>query len=713
MRRKLNRVPVQKLLIANRGEIACRISRTAKRMGIKCVSVFTLSDKESKHTAVSNEAYMIGSCEKTSSYMNSESLLELAKQCKADAVHPGYGYLSENASFIKAVEKQKLKFIGPKSSVVRLMGDKQRCNQFVKGLGIPILQGYYGRKQNLSKLLAAGKVIGYPLVIKPALGGGGRGIKLVLHEKELEKSLDQAQREAKALFGSQRVILEKYLARYRHIEVQIARDEHGNSVHLYDRECTVQRRNQKIVEEAPARVPQFLRISMHRAAKRIIESVKYTGIGTVEFLLDNERKSFYFLEMNTRIQVEHPVTESIVKVKGKPIDLVEIQILIARGEPLPFKQSQVGVAGSSIEARLYAENASENFTPCSGQILDVQWGSRVADSNSIRIDTSIVKGEMIQADHDPLIAKIVSRSSTRPGAIALLIDSLHKVSIVGVMTNKNFLLRCLRMKDFKSGKYQSDFVSKHMSHLCKIERISVRMHKISVFTADALLMHRLHTGLPRSFVQMRVNALAARYPTFVFTDHLQRRDCDVGVRRKTYDITGLEVYDIFDAQKVYGRHEECGDSSSRMEIGMKHDAIQLHENFGNDISMYRIELLIDAKEKLQLQCIIKATADVESFHVLFPDGTLVTLDYRNPQLESEHHEQQSENHRDIVAPITGRVSKILVPEGASIVKGQLILLLHAMKMEFEVRCGASGRISLKVEEGSVVQAKQVIAEVMN
>jgi len=427
-----------KLLIANRGEIACRIIKTAHEMGISCVAVYTDADSESPFVKLADEAIKL-----TDTYLNGKEIIEAAIKTKAQAIHPGYGFLSENAKFSRDVIKAGLIWVGPSSKVITSMGDKLKAKDIADKAGVPTLP--------MTTDPSKANTVGYPLLIKAAAGGGGKGMRIVESKKDLKDSIKGAQREAKAGFGDDRIFIERYVASSRHIEIQILGDSHGNIVHLGERECSIQRRHQKIIEESPSpRVDSKMRAAMGDAAIKLAKKLKYESAGTVEFLVDDKTGEFWFLEVNTRLQVEHPVTE---EVTGK--DLVYEQLRISRGEHLGYDQEDISWNGSSIEARLYAEDPTNDFLPATGTLIAYEVDKNI----DARWDTGVKQGSVIGTDFDPMLAKVITKGRNRTDAankLALALQSLH---IGGVTTNRDFLVECLRSKDFHEGNTTSDFIS--------------------------------------------------------------------------------------------------------------------------------------------------------------------------------------------------------------------------------------------------------------
>ena len=444
--------PFKSVLIANRGEIAVRIVREAKALGLRAIAVYSDADKRALHVEEADAAVRIGPPPARDSYLNVEAILAAAKQTNAEAIHPGYGFLSENPDFAQAVIGAGLVWIGPSPAAIRAMGDKGNAKEIARKANVPVIRGYDGDDQSDARLLAEAKKIGWPVLIKAALGGGGRGQRRVSQEADFTDALASAKREALSAFASDRMILEKALNNVRHIEVQVFGDAFGNIIHLGERDCSVQRRNQKIIEEAPAPgVSEDLRARMGEAAVRLAKEVNYTNAGTVEYLLDREGH-FYFLEMNTRIQVEHPVTEEVTGT-----NLIEWQFKAATGESLPLKQADVKIAGHAIEARLCAEDPAEAFSPQSGLIVDF-FANKT--KYKFRLDRGARSGTRVSGDYDSMIAKVIAKGATRNEAQRQLIDGLGNIDVLGVRTNASYLIELLESVDFSRGSIDINWISR-------------------------------------------------------------------------------------------------------------------------------------------------------------------------------------------------------------------------------------------------------------
>ena len=444
---------MNKILIANRGEIAVRIIRACKEMNIKTVAVYSEADKDSMHTRLADEAICIGPANSSKSYLNYKNIIEAAYITGSDSIHPGFGFLSENSQFAKICEESNIKFIGPSYDVIKLMGNKSSAKEMMEKAGVPVVPGSKGSVRSINEAKKIAKEIGYPVMIKAAAGGGGKGIRIVNNEDEMENCYNIVKQEALISFKDDEIYIEKFIQNPRHVEIQILADEHGNVIHLGERDCTVQRKNQKIIEETPSTaIDDKLREKMGDAAIKAAKKVGFTSCGTIEFLVD-KNKNFYFMEMNTRIQVEHGITE-----ERTGIDIVKEQIRIAAGEKLKIKQKDVEFRGHSIECRINAENPEKKFRPCPGKIT----GLILPGGNGIRVDTFVYEGYTIPANYDSMIAKIIATVKTRNEAISKMKRALEETVIEGVDTNIDFLFKIIRNSNFLRGKYDTSFIEKEI-----------------------------------------------------------------------------------------------------------------------------------------------------------------------------------------------------------------------------------------------------------
>lgn len=461
----------KKILIANRGEIAIRVARACRELGIVTVGIYSTVDKDSLHVRHMDEVVCIGNPAPQESYLHINKIIDVARKNGAQAIHPGYGFLAENAQFAKACEDANIIFVGPSSKALALVGDKVASRETVKGIDVPIIPGMEGKSAEMTSFKKMATQIGYPVIVKASLGGGGKGMRIVRSEKELESSVRAGQREAMSAFGDDSVYLERYIEKPRHVEFQVLRDRFGNVVHLFERECSIQRRHQKIIEETPSTaLDNGLRLRMGEAAKKVIEAADYTNAGTVEFLLD-QNKNFYFLEVNARVQVEHPITEMVTGV-----DLVRQQILIAAGEKIVFRQDDIVQRGHATEARVYAEDPDNNFLPSPGTILFL----REPNGPGIRVDSGIYQGCDVPPHYDPILSKLIAWAETREMAITRMCHALKGYVILGIKTNIGFLKRIMETDTFRKGDYHTHFIDEHESELLPRHE---EMHKALIAAA--------------------------------------------------------------------------------------------------------------------------------------------------------------------------------------------------------------------------------------
>ena len=440
-----------KILIANRGEIAVRIIRACRDLGVSTVAVYSDADRRSLHVALADEAYHIGGSAPSESYLNKENIIEAAKKSGAEAIHPGFGFLSENESFAELCERSGIVFIGPSPEAIRLMGDKITARKIANDVKVPLVPGSDGAVSDVEASVIADN-IGYPVMIKASAGGGGKGMRLVRKKEEFESSLRMARSEARSAFGDDSVFVERFVERPRHIEIQVIADNEGNTLYLFERECSIQRRHQKVIEEAPSSaISSRTRTKMGEVAVKIAKAVKYKGAGTIEFIMD-QSQNFYFLEMNTRVQVEHPVTELITG-----FDIVKWMIRIAAGEKLPFKQKNIAMKGHALECRVYAENPETNFLPSPGVIEYL----RTPSGPGIRDDSSIYNGCEITPYYDPMLSKLIVWADTREAAIRKMESALREYIVLGVKTNIGFLIRVMHDEEFRKGKIDTGFIERH------------------------------------------------------------------------------------------------------------------------------------------------------------------------------------------------------------------------------------------------------------
>ena len=445
---------LKKVLIANRGEIAVRIIRACREMGIRTVAIYSEADKDALHVKLADQAICIGPAPSNKSYLNIKAILEAACLTGADSIHPGFGFLSENANFAKICEEMGIKFIGPSYKLIELLGNKSKAKETMKKAGVPVVLGSEGLIKSKKEAVEIAEKIKYPVILKASAGGGGKGIRIAHNKEELEKAYSLVKQEAKISFNDDSIYIEKFVENPRHVEIQVLADEHGNGIHLGERDCSVQRRNQKIIEETPASIiNDETRKKMGEVAEKAVKEIGYTNAGTIEFLVD-KNKEFYFMEMNTRVQVEHPVTEMVTG-----IDIIKEQIKIASGEKLEIKQKDVKVNGHSMEARINAENPDKNFMPCPGTII----GLHIPGGNGIRVDTAIYSGYTIPPTYDSMIAKVIVHGKTREESIAKLKSAIAELVVDGITTNADFILKILDNENFKKNNYDTSFIEKEFN----------------------------------------------------------------------------------------------------------------------------------------------------------------------------------------------------------------------------------------------------------
>ncbi len=444
---------LKKVLIANRGEIAVRIIRACREMGVRTVAIYSEADKDALHVRLADEAICIGPAPSNKSYLNMKAILEAACLTGADSIHPGFGFLSENANFAKICQEMGIKFIGPDYRLIELLGNKSKAKETMKRAGVPVVPGSDGLIYSKTQAVNLAEQIKYPVMLKASAGGGGRGIRIAYSKEELEKEYDIVKQEAKVAFNDDSLYLEKFVENPRHIEIQILADEQGNCIHLGERDCSVQRRNQKVLEETPSGIiDEKLRSKMGETAVKAVKEIGYSNAGTIEFLVD-KNKDFYFMEMNTRVQVEHPVTEMVTGV-----DIIKEQIKIASGEKLQYKQEDIKFEGHSMEVRINAENPDKNFMPCPGTIT----GLHIPGGNGVRVDTAIYNGYTVPPTYDSMLAKLIVHGKDREESIAKMKSAVAEFVVDGITTNIDFLLKILENENFKTNNYDTSFIQKEM-----------------------------------------------------------------------------------------------------------------------------------------------------------------------------------------------------------------------------------------------------------
>ncbi len=645
-----------KLLIANRGEIACRIIRTARRMGLRTIAVHSDADATAQHVAMADEAHRIGPAAPRDSYLRIEAILEAARISGAQAIHPGYGFLSENAAFAEACAEAGLIFVGPPPSAIRAMGGKSQAKALMAEAGVPLVPGYHGEAQDLPTLQSAADSIGYPVLIKPSAGGGGKGMRVVDSATDFPAALEGAQREARSSFGDDRVLVEKYLTRPRHIEIQVFADTHGNTVSLFERDCSIQRRHQKIIEEAPAPgMTTTMRAAMGEAAIAAARAVNYVGAGTVEFIAEGD--SFHFMEMNTRLQVEHPVTEAITG-----LDLVEWQLRIAAGEPLPLTQAQLGIQGHAIEVRLYAEDPARNFLPSVGTL------SHLKLPEGIRIDAGVRPGDTITPDYDPMIAKLIVHAPDRRAALARLSQALAQTEVVGVQTNLPLLRALATNPAFAGGTFDTGLIARHPELL---DGTATTPDLALAAAALTILNTRSQSAIIPGDPHSPWSAQDSWRPNLPGHQTLLLRH-----QGETTEITAHPAPNG-------GWHLEW-------------DSVQHTVHSTAHATPHEAALLLRLDSTAARATVIATPPRL----TVVLDGTNHTIEEIDPHAPPE---AASAGAGRVISPIPGRVARLLVAPGDTVAKGQTLLVLEAMKMELPLTAAAPGTVAaIRCAEGEMV-----------
>ncbi|OGA60038.1 MAG: 3-methylcrotonyl-CoA carboxylase [Burkholderiales bacterium RIFCSPHIGHO2_01_FULL_64_960] len=644
-----------KILIANRGEIACRVAATAKRLGVKTVAVYSDADANAKHVAVCDEAVHIGGSAPKDSYLRWERIIEAAKATGAQAIHPGYGFLSENEDFAKACADAGLVFIGPPASAINAMGLKAESKRLMEQAQVPLVPGYHGADQDPALLQREADRIGYPVLIKASAGGGGKGMRAVDKAEDFAAALDSCKREAINSFGDDAVLVEKYVQRPRHIEIQVFGDTHGNCVYLFERDCSVQRRHQKVLEEAPApgMTPE-LRARMGEAAVAAARAVNYVGAGTVEFIVEQpggydapEQMKFYFMEMNTRLQVEHPVTEAITG-----LDLVEWQLRVASGEPLPLKQEDLRIQGHAIEARICAENPDNNFLPATGALNVYALPECVTfERGAVRVDSGVRQGDAISPFYDSMVAKLIVHGDTRAQALARLDEALAQTHIVGLATNVQFLRRVARTEAFASAKLDTALIPREQAVLFHQEPVGLPLAAAAA-VAQTLLRERASEGV----------------------DPFSRRDGfhthGVVQRRFEFEFGGEHAKALLTYERGGSLHLAVGEGDAAVAGPLVFSAVG-----------QGIELQFAGQ---RTRAAVYAQGEVD--HVFTPLGAtqITAID-----LLAHAGEAAAEGGR-LTAPMPGKVVSFAVKAGDAVTKGQPLAVMEAMKMEHTIAAPADG-----------------------
>ncbi|MGU7775987.1 acetyl-CoA carboxylase biotin carboxylase subunit [Burkholderia sp. MR1-5-21] len=640
-----------KILIANRGEIACRVAATCKRLGIASVAVYSDADAHAKHVAACDEAVHIGGSAVADSYLRIERIIDAARATGAQAIHPGYGFLSENEDFAHACEKAGIVFIGPPVDAIAAMGSKAAAKALMHAAAVPLVPGYHGDEQDAALLHREADAIGYPVLLKASAGGGGKGMRVVERSDDFPAALASCQREAASSFGNDRVLIEKYLTRPRHVEVQVFGDTHGNTVYLFDRDCSVQRRHQKVLEEAPAPgLPDEVRHAMGEAAVAAARAVGYVGAGTVEFIMTGD--AFYFMEMNTRLQVEHPVTEMVTG-----LDLVEWQLRVASGEPLPLKQDQLRVTGHAIEARLYAENPARGFLPSTGTLkhLRLPEGVEFAIGAPVRVDSGVREGDAITPFYDPMIAKLIVHGADREEALGRMMRALRECEVVGLHTNAAFLQRIVACEPFATADLDTGLIE--------------RNH-------DALFAPQQP---PRAALALACAALRARERDELAGEGspwaaLSNWRLNAGFRRT------LE-WRAIDRESDLTVTVDDDAAGKRFAIG---DAPAQPFAWTRGATPLDFDVTLDGVRSSG-----RVYADGDTFHV-FTQGVSESFEWRNLLAHAGDAEHGGGR---LTAPMPGKVIAVLVEAGQAVEPGTPLIVMEAMKMEHTIGAPAAGVVA--------------------
>lgn len=655
-----------KILIANRGEIAMRIIRSIRKLGLLAIAVYAENDRDAAHVAAADKACSLGDGPLSDTYLNIEKLIKIAKENGCDAIHPGYGFLSERPEFAQAVSDAGLQFIGPDAASIRLMGNKIEARKFVQSINVPVVEGRTGDPE---ELLAAAEELSFPLLIKAAAGGGGKGMRIVRKKEDLKDALEATAREATTYFGDGNVYAERYLENPRHIEVQVFGDRHGNAIHLFERECSLQRRYQKIIEEAPSpSVDESLRKRITEAALKITKGIAYSNAGTIEFLVENE-KEFFFLEMNTRIQVEHPVSEMITG-----IDLVEEQILVAAGNPLSFKQEDISIHGHAIEARVYAEDPSRDFLPSPGQMSFCH----LPQDDSVRVESGINQTLDVSADYDPMIAKVIVWGKDRNMAIEKMERTLKQTIIHGISSNVSFLLSLIKNEDYRENRISTKFCDTNLPDL---------LPPPPQETTVALAAYVLWWTKSRQHI-------ASKAADNIWEQiGYWRNRIDFRFRLNEKDFTlGVDYQDGNRMEMILG---ETALSTHITEIGEHSIRFVLNDN------SHAAWVSEDGRGNAWI------TVNGEQHH-LFREDVLVEED-----VFTGSGPGYGGDPAKIKSPMPGKVVKVMVSEGEEVKSGQTVLIVEAMKMENAIQSAMDGIVEMvNIQAGDKVDTSSILIQLM-
>lgn len=644
-----------KILIANRGEIACRVIQTAHRLGIRCVAVYSEADRNARHVALADEAFLLGPAPSSESYLRGDKIIEIALQSGAQAIHPGYGFLSENTEFADACSRNGIVFIGPPASAIAAMGSKSAAKAIMEKAGVPLVPGYHGDDQSPETLRAEALKCGFPLLLKAVAGGGGKGMRVVHHMDEFDEALSAAKREAQNAFGNPDMLVERYLTQPRHVEIQVFCDSHGNGVYLAERDCSVQRRHQKVLEEAPAPgLSTETRIAMGEAAVKAAQAINYVGAGTVEFLYDVDG-SFFFMEMNTRLQVEHPVTEMVT---GQ--DLVEWQLRVAEGSRLPLLQDQIRIRGHALEARIYAEDPDNDFLPATGRLNYLRTPD---ESAHVRVDTGVVEGDEVSVHYDPMIAKLIVWDENRDQAINRMVQALEQYRIHGVKTNIRFLHALADAQPFREANLDTGFIEKHRPLLFPPAKLD--LHKALVLAAGFLL-EQTRSHNPNN--EDRWSPFAHQNSWRLNSEYAKPLALKVGD----------QIHELKVLEKDHHYEIRVADSLYTLAVDLVGDQLKTVIN-GHRITVHATQ-----------------------------QGKEIVVFHEGESFRCEAHEEtfgleDVSAAGSLTAPMNGSVVAIMVKPGDAVKAGQTLIIMEAMKMEHAIKAPKAGVVDeIYFNEGELV-----------
>jgi len=687
------------ILIANRGEIAIRVNRTATQHGIRTTTLYTNPDARSQHAQSSPYSFNLGA---TAAYLDQEKILAIAKEQGCQAIHPGYGFLSENAEFARRCAEEGVTFIGPPASAIEDMGDKARSKDIMTSAGVPCVPGYHGSEQSPDTLAQEAEKMGYPVLIKAVRGGGGKGMRIVRSGDEFRDMLDSAQSEARNSFGNDEVLVEKYITTPRHIEVQIFADKHGNCVALGERDCSIQRRHQKILEESPApNLDDAIRQDLWEKARAAALAVQYEGAGTVEFIFDNDTGDFYFMEMNTRLQVEHPVTEMVTD-----LDLVHWQILVAEGKPLPLTQDQVeqriAARGHAIEARIYAENPDKGFIPDSGKLLHVRLPKESAD---VRIDSGFIEGDEVSSHYDPMIAKLIVRGETREDAVRQMAAALQDYEVAGPVTNIDFLKRVCRSPDFVEGKVETGYIEKHRAELFEQKTIT---DEALAEAAIASFLHATGPKLSSNDIFGPDRGGSAAWLS-MSADLQPRKYLFQSAEAESVPGQPAEVHQVELRQRNPGCYSVMTSSHSSFEVSSSLDPSTSTLTTYFPHTRHTSRVIFPQSNGLNTT----AATTGSPIHLFTPQGSFRLVPATPAWLAKALGTTEKPN--SVLSPMPAKILRVAVKPEDVVKKDQTLLVIESMKMETVIRSPGEGLVVKRVVhgEGEVVAAGVELVEFEN